>query len=238
MSRTASDVARRLRLTAAAALLAAFALSGGCAKRSTTEPEVGRYAISGRIHLVGHDVQWDGTVTGTRVVEDADGVPVELVYGNQVVARAFTQDGLYHFPGLSPGGYRARTTLLGQVQDETTTLTITNSDLVSNDTIELRSFGDLHSAPNPANGLTLLNFGIADTQYVDLRILDLGGDLTQRLYGQELPMGRHDAQWTWVDLQNQPATGPYYWAAFQSGPDRRAQLLLNERRTHHATEIR
>jgi hypothetical protein len=208
------------------ALLAALVLPGGCAKRSTTEPEVGRYALSGRVRLVGFLVNPDGTVAGSRSVEDADGVPVELYYGSEVIAQAFTQDGLYRFPGLVPGGYRTRSIVLGQVQDETTTLTITNGDVFSIDTIELRSLGDLHPAPNPSGSLVILGFGIADTQFVDLRIRDLRGGLTQRLYGQELPAGRHESQWTWVDLQNQPAPDPYYWATFQSGNDTRAQLLM------------
>ena len=226
MPRATSIIDRRLRFALSLAMLAPFAFPLGCAKRSTTEPVVGRHALSGRVQLVGHEVRFDGVVTGTRVVEDADGVPVDLVYGTRTVARAFTQDGVYRFTGLAPGGYVARSIVLGPVQDETMTLTVTDRDVFATDVIELRSVGDLHPSPNPSNGLVILSFGLPDTQYVDLRIRDLQGTLIQRLYGQELDMGRYDAQWTWVDLQNRPATDPYYWATLQTGGETRAHLLM------------
>lgn len=226
MPRTTSTIARRVRLALTLALLAACALPSGCSKRSTTEPQVGRYSLSGRVRLIGHEVRSDGVVTGTRVVDDADGVHVVLIYGTQTIAQAFTEDGVYRFTGLGPGGYVARAIVLGVVQDETATLTVTGRDVVATDTIELRSLGDIHPSPNPSNGLVILSFGIPDTQYVELRIRSLRGTLVQSLYGQVLDMGRHDAQWTWVDLQNQPATEPYYWATLQTGSDTRAHLLM------------
>lgn len=226
MPRLTSILDRRLRFAVSLAMLVASVLPSGCAKRSTTEPVVGRFALSGQVRLIGHEVRFDGVVTGTRVVEDADGVPVDLMYGTRTIARAFTEDGVYRFTGLAPGGYVARSIVLGPVQDETMTLTVTNRDVVATDVIELRSAGDIHPSPNPSNGFVLLSFGIPDTQFVDLRIRDLGGTVIQRLYGQVLDMGRHDAQWTWVDLHNQPATDPHYWATLQTGGETRAQLLM------------
>lgn len=226
MPRTNSNLDRHVRSALSLALLAALASPSGCAKRSTTEPIAGRYALTGRVRLIGHEVRSDGVVTGTRVVEDADGVRVALVYGTRTLAEAFTQDGVYRFTGLGPGGYVARATVLDDVQDETMTLTVTDRDVVATDVIELRSVGDLHPSPNPSNGLVLLSFGIPDTQFVELRIRDLGGTVVQSLYGQVLDMGRYDAQWTWVDLQNQPATDRHYWATLRTGDETRAHLLM------------
>lgn len=226
MPRPTSIFDRRLRFAVWLAMLAVIAFPSGCSRRSTTEPVVGRFALSGQVRLIGHEVRFDGVVTGTRVVEDADGVPVDLLYGTRTIARAFTADGVYRFTGLAPGGYVARSIVLGPIQDETMTLTVTDRDVVATDVIELRSAGDIHPSPNPSNGLVLLSFGIPDTQFVELKIRSLRGTLTQSLYGQVLDMGRHDAQWTWVDLHNQPATDPWYWATLQTGGETRAHLLM------------
>lgn len=221
MSRTST--ATRLRLLTALILLA---LASACAKRSTEPDTGGVHTLSGRVRLVGFVVRSDGVVEGTRVVDDADDVPVELLRGPTTLAMAYTVDGVYRFPGLVPGAYRARSVVLGSIMDQTADLTVKDGDLFSADTIELRSQGDIHPAPNPSGGFVVLSFAIPDTQFVRLRIQDVRGNVVQSLFGQELPMGRYEAAWTWRDLSGQPATDPYYWATFESGADRRAHLLF------------
>src|SRR5215510_2753364 len=53
----------------------------GCSKK-TTAPK-SNPTLSGRVRLVGTLTADDGTVTGARVVDDADGVRVYLVRGGQ-----------------------------------------------------------------------------------------------------------------------------------------------------------
>jgi hypothetical protein len=225
MARTGSVTAHHL--AAAIALLATLALLCACAKRSPTEPrDNGVHTLSGRVRLVGQLTEFDGTFAGTRVTDDANGVPVELLYGSEVLARTLTVNGVYTFTGLRSGAYKARSTVVGKIYDETVTLTVNGGDLFASDAVELRSFGDIFAAPNPSSSLVLLSFDVPDSQFVSLKIRDLQGNIVQSLYGQWLPRGRYDAAWTGYDLNNQPATAPYYWVTFESGADTRAQLLF------------
>ena len=225
MPRTSSVTVRHF--IPAAAILAALALAPACAKRSSTDPvRAGVHTLSGRVRLVGQLTLFDGTFAGTRVVEDADGVPVELLYGDQVLARTSTVDGVYAFSGVRSGGYQVRSTVVGKVSDVTTTLTVNDGDLFSSDPVELRSFGDIFPAPNPSTNLVLLSFDVPDSQFVSVKIRNLRGDIVQSLYGQWLPKGRYEGAWNGYDSHNQPATEPYYWVTFESGPDTRAQLLF------------
>ena len=226
MPRTSSATAPRL--AAATAVLTALALVSACAKTSPTDPaKPGRHTLSGHVRLVGHLVNFDGTVAGTRYVDDADGVPVELRYGDAVLARAHTVDGMYSFPGLQPGAYRVRAFAFGPIWDETMNLQVNDEDVVSSDLIEVRSKGDIHPAPNPFSSLVVLSFAVPDSQFVSLKIRDLRGDIVQSLYGQWLPQGLYQAAWNGYDSHNVPATEPYYWATFESGADVRAQLLFH-----------
>ena len=224
MARTAPTTHR---LAAAIALLAVIALASACARTSTEPAQEARHTLSGRVRLVGYLVNFDGTVAGTRFVDDADGTPVELRYGAAILARSETVDGLYSFPGLKPGAYRVRATAYGSVWDETTTLQIVDRDVFSSDPVEVRSRGDIHPAPNPFSSLVVLSFGVPDSQFVSLKIRDLKGDVVQSLYGQWLPAGLYMSAWNGYDSNNQPATDPYYWATFESGADIRAQLLFH-----------
>src|SRR5262245_16678286 len=94
------------RMRRCAPLLAGLALAA-CEARDTTGP--GFYTLSGHVTLTGYLVTPSGDFAGTKVVGDADGVPVELTFGDQVVARTQTVGGVYTFHGLAPGAYVART---------------------------------------------------------------------------------------------------------------------------------
>src|SRR5512145_620368 len=66
------------------------------------------HSLTGKVRLTGYLVNEDGTHGGTRVVDNASGVPVELLHGDKVVGRTTTVDGTYRFSGLAPGDYVAR----------------------------------------------------------------------------------------------------------------------------------
>jgi hypothetical protein len=187
---------------------------------------VGSYSLSGHVQLTGYLVDDAGRFAGTRVVDDADGVAVDLYYGRTAVGHALTSHGTYRFGGLAPGAYHARAAVIGDVADETTELTIVHGDLASGDTLRLASMGDLYPTPNPATDLVYLSFDLPDTEQVDLRILDLQGHITQHLLSNVLPAGRRETLWNGRDDAGHPVTGTMYWITFESGADTRAQLLF------------
>src|SRR5687767_10488689 len=113
------------------------ALLLGCSDDTPPANAPGLHALSGSVVLTGYLVNVSGQVVGNRVVTDADGVEVELLFGTQVVATTTTVDGKYRFTGLAPGGYRARARVIGTIQDQTVVLTLQDSDLVSGDTLHL-----------------------------------------------------------------------------------------------------
>jgi hypothetical protein len=160
------------------------------------------------------------------VVGDADGVPVELVFGTTVVARDSTVDGVYRFEGLAPGSYVARTDVIGLVKDETRPLTIAGFDIAAADTLRLRSVGDLLPVPNPSSGNTTVYFDLVDSQDVQVKVLDLSGGLVRRLLGHRLGPGLNEVYWDGRDRQNQVARAPMYWLTLEADGDLRAQLLL------------
>src|SRR5439155_19712733 len=115
-----------------------------------------------------------GHCAGSAAVGGADRVPVELSYGDQVVARTSTLDGLYRFSGLGAGAYVARTHLIGGIADETELLTISNSDVQVADTLRLASHGDILPVPNPIGPTTTsFYFELPDPEWAEVDILDL-----------------------------------------------------------------
>src|SRR5262245_14748360 len=127
------------RILRFAPLLASLALVA-CA-RDTTGP--GFHTLSGHVTLTGYLVTPGGDFAGTKVVGDADGVAVELAFGDQIVGRTKTVHGVYTFDGLAPGAYVARTAGADPLYDETNVLTIARSDLSAGDTLRLKAMGDL-----------------------------------------------------------------------------------------------
>jgi hypothetical protein len=205
------------------AILAAI-LTGSCSKDPTSPGA--RYTLSGRVRLVGFKVDPDGRFAGTQTVDDADGVPVELRYGASVIASTVTVDGVYRFPGLVPGAYRVRSSVVPSVADETANLTISYGDIFSLDTIELRSAGDLVPTPNPFSSFVRILFEIPDSQFVEVRIRDLRGNTKIQLFGQGLPAGLYETAWTVPPSD----TEPYSWVTFESHiygrTESRAHLLM------------
>src|SRR5258707_3629968 len=105
-------------------------------------------------------------------------------------------------------------------------MTIANSDVESADTLQVISAGDIYPIPNPVGASTALYFSLADTVQVEVRILDMGGNLVRPLFKGELLPGYRSFTWNGDGLTGQPATQPFYWATLAAGGDGRAQLLF------------
>jgi len=213
-------------LAGAALCAAAMALAGGCAREEPTAPQ-GSYSLSGRVSLIGYLVDVDGRFVGNRVVNDADGVDVELRHGS-VSRHSTTVDGVYSFSGLSPGLYTVRATVIGALLDETNSLTIVKGDLVAADTIRIESFGDILPFPNPASDFFSLAFELSNTQHVDLRVQDLQGNMIQVITSETLQPGRKYFYWNCRDGAGNPVSGSLYWVTLQTGNEARAHLLFRE----------
>jgi len=194
---------------------------------SRDEPSAPRlHSISGHLRLTGYLVDGDGRFAGTKVVGNAGGVPVELVYGDRIVAQTTTVDGVFGFAGLGPGGYVARTHVIGNIGDETEPLTISASDIAAADTLRLVSQGDLYPVPNPIGESATIYFDLPDTEFVEINILDLAGHTVRGLRAREIPAGFNAVVWNGLDQAGRPATAPMYWVTLVSGEDIRAQLLF------------
>ncbi len=224
-----SSAMKLVRTAWCGALLVALALSA-CGREEPVAPvSPGVHTLSGHVKLTGFLVDADGNFAGTRVVGDADGVPVELVYGTQVVARTLTVGGVYRFPGMAPGGYTARTAA-GPLHDQTITLTITGTDLSAADTLRLVAHGDLLPVPNPFGPHTVIYFNLEDTARVDLRVVDLAGNPVRQLVsGFRFVPGLRAAGWDGRDEAGSPASAAMYWLMFQAERDRDPYGIPDER---------
>jgi hypothetical protein len=211
------------RITSWIALLGTLAIPA-CSRDQPSAP--GLHAVSGRVRLTGSLVDANAHFSSTRVLDAADGVPVQLVRGNRVVDHTTTVSGVYHFAAVSPGSYLARVRVIGDLGDDTRPITVAGTDLVVADTIKVLSSGDLYPVPNPMGQSTTIYFEVPDTERVDVRILDLSGNTVLRLLAQEFSPGLHLADWDGFDSRFQQVSGPAYWVTFQSGSDVRAHLLF------------
>jgi hypothetical protein len=216
--------------------LPAVFLVGAC-EREPTAP--GFYTLSGHVKLTGYLVTPGGDFAGTKVVGDADGVPVDLLFGKQVVARALTVHGVYTFHGVAPGGYIARTSM-GPLEDETMPLTITHSDLAAGDTLRLVAQGDLLIVPNPFRSFTTIYFYLEDTARVNLRITDLSGNPVRQVvddwtyypaYGpnNSPPLTAAVAGWDGRDQNDRLVTGSMYWLRFEGADPSHPRRIPDER---------
>jgi len=202
-----------------------------CSRDPPSAPQL--YSITGHLRLTGFLVNTDGGFAGTRVLGDADGVAVELLHGREVVGRTTTVDGVYRFSGLRPGDYVARSRVIGDIGDQTVPLVIAVSDVSSADTLRLVSRGDLHPVPNPLVDTTQVYFNVPDTMWVDMKIVDVGGNAVQSLLSLEVMPGDQAVFWNGRDQMGRRATGPLYWVTYAAGPDVRAHLLFKQGRSSH-----
>jgi hypothetical protein len=214
---------RAARLAWCAVLLSSPLLAP-CGREGPAAP--GLHSISGHVVLRGYLVGSTGAFAGTRVIGDADGVPVELVQGTRVIARTTTVDGVYRFSGLGPGGYVARSRVMDGVGDDTAPLTIAVRDVAAADTLRLYSVGDLYPVPNPAQPSTVVFYGLADSTQVLIRVLDIAGETVRTIVDGGVSAGTHTVYWGGTGLDGNPAPPGLYWITLVAGTDRRAQLLF------------
>jgi hypothetical protein len=191
---------------------------------SLDQPQV--YSLSGRVRVTGTTIDDQGKVGTTRVVDDADGVLVELLFGHDVIARTETAHGIYTFSGLAPGAYQTQAIVNANVWDKSNVFTITKTDLEAGDTLRLTSQGDLYPVPNPVVTVSTIYFALPDTMVVDVRIKDLAGQTVRRLLEAPRPPGINQVVWDGSDSLNVPVHGRHYWATLEAGTDHRAQLLF------------
>ncbi len=221
------------RATLRAGVAFAFAVSmcgalAGCSKEPTAP---GVHTLSGHVVLTGFLVGPDGQFAGTRVVGDADGVAVDLLYGTRVVAQTTTADGVYRFSGVSPGGYTTRARILDGIGDESNELTIAQADVNARDTLRIVSKGDLYPIPNPFETSMTVYFELPDTEQVSVKILDIAGQPVRTIFHGLFPKGLQSAYWDGHSQSGQDAVDPMYWVTFEGpgdreGGDYRAQLLF------------
>lgn len=202
-----------------------------CSRDQPTAPRL--YSITGHLRLTGSLVDSNGVFVGHRVLGDADGVAVELLHGSEVVGRTTTVDGLYRFSGLRPGGYVARSRVIGDIGDQTSPLVIAVADVVSADTLRLGSRGDLRPVPNPFVDTTRVYFLAPDTMWVDMSILDVGGNAIMSLLALEVLPAEHAISWNGRDQRGRPVAPSLYWVTYVAGLDVRAQLLFKEGMSSH-----
>jgi len=216
---------RRWRVASLVPLLVALA---ACSSDRPLAP--GTYSISGHLRLTGYLVDPDGRFAGTRVIGDADGVPVELLYGSEIVARTTTVDGRYRFTGLRPGGYVVRGRVIPSIEDETRPMVIANRDVEAAETLRVASLGDIYPVPNPFADTLKLFFQVYDSAHVTLEIRDVGGRPLRTLLDLELRRGMQTVIWPVGDPDGQFPIDALFWVTLHSGPDTRAQLLFRRPR--------
>jgi hypothetical protein len=230
--RVKGETVRLWRLAPVAVLLAA-----GCSSEPTSPPPPGRYSMRGHVTLIGHLVNGNGGVTGTREVQDADSVVVELLYGTAVVARTKTRGGDYTFTDLAPGGYRVRSWLTPAINDSTLPLTIAQGDIAIGDTLRLVSEGELTPVPNPFVAETFVYFTLPDTERIYVDVLGVAGDTIKPLLHAERFEGQNQVRWDGTDRNGQLSLAPLAWVTFSTPADSgkapairdlRGQLLFHQ----------
>lgn len=206
-------------------LIVCAMVSTGCGRESPTQPST--FTLSGHVQLIGHLTASDSRPLGTRVVSDADGIPVDLIYGDAVIASTQTTDGVFRFAGLTPGGYFVRARIFGSLGVQSKGLTIANRDVQAADPLVLTQVGDLYPAPNPVDSSTVIVFSATDVGSAALRVRTLDGTVVRHLYVAEmLDPGLYLARWNGSDDQGLTLAPGCYWLTYEAGTDQRAQLLF------------
>ena len=159
-------------------------------------------------------------------MNDADGVPVELVRGDRVVAQTRTAGGGYRFPAVNPGSYLVRVRVIGSIAYDTKPLTVANFDIAAAETLRVLSKGDLYPVPNPIGPSTSIFFYVPDSEQVVVSIVDLSGNRIRQLIAGGIPAGLNQVTWDGLDQDGHAPATPLNWVTFASGDSVRAQLLF------------
>jgi hypothetical protein len=206
-------------------LLAALVLStwsAGCADRtsqtSLVEPQVGRYALSGRVRLVGRLTGSLGDSIGTRVMEDATGVRVRLSKPDGSTDSVLTQSGVFEFRVDDPGLYQAAVWVCPEIVAASQVM-VADADTIFPDTLTLGPVSEISTYPNPfpsTHGLAI-EFTPQSQQHVEVNVLTLAGVLVWS-YGADLPAGFQHIHWAGIDDHGDPVpVGPYWCRVKRDG---------------------
>ena len=214
----------RVRRGAALLLVGLLALTG-CG-RTVNEPGTRTFALSGRVRLVGTLTAANSHILGSRLLDDADGVPVDLLRGTTVVASTRLAGGAFRFAGLYPASYIVRAGVLPAVASTSPILVIANKDVVVSDTLVIRTVGDMWPAPNPLASGTWIYFALADTSHARVRILDGSGAEVRTLRTGPFDSGLNGVYWDGADDAGHAVTGRFYWATYESAAEQRTFLLF------------
>ena len=205
--------------------LAGAVLAFGCGRDNPAAPAT--YSLSGRVRLVGRLTAANGQPSGSRLVDDADGVPVDLLLGSTVVARTHTVDGAWRFTGVAPGGYHVRANYGGSFGVSSTGLTVANRDVAAAAPIEMTAVGDLYAAPNPVDSTCAITFTSATALGVDVRVIALDGTVVRHLLvSSQEAVDQYLTLWDGRDDFGAVPPPGAYWMRYTLGSDRRAQLLF------------
>jgi hypothetical protein len=153
---------------------------------------------------------------------------VELLFGDRVVAHATTVDGVYRFEGVGPGGYIVRAPVIDGLFYQTDVVTVAGTDLFVRDTLHVTSRGDIYPVPNPFGAATLGYFALPDTEHIEGRILDLGGNTVRLLITAVLAGGLQQMLWDGLDANGHGVTDTIYWMTLTEPDDARGQLIFRE----------
>lgn len=210
---------RILFLAAVAASLAA------CGRETTTAPPL---AIEGTVVLVGSVTNENGVVLGRKVIANADGVAVDLLFGASVVATTVTAGGHYSFPNLRTGAYIARARAAPAFSAQTQALTV-SAGPVTADTLRLVSQGDLDPYPNPSTDTLTTTFFTNGTEPGSLKIYDQRGNLVRVLLEGTFEFGTNRMPWNGRDVHGSRVPPGYYWVTFEEfGTLTRIQLVIRQ----------
>jgi hypothetical protein len=197
----------------------------GCGRDSVTAPHPG---LTGAVVLVGYYTDSAGLPAGTRVLAQADGVPVELVSDSVVVATTLTTSGRYTFTDVPRGAYKVRTRVTYDFVVETHPLTITDMLAVVGDTLRLGSRGDLYPYPNPFNSTLHTTFQMPASVPATLRVLDRTGATVRTLLQGTFPQGLNAMAWDGTDARGAPVPAGFYWLTLDDGRATRDQLVFRQ----------
>jgi hypothetical protein len=217
-------IVRQVRVSHGVGILALLLLLG-CGRDSVTAPRPG---FSGAVVLVGYFTDSTGRPAGTRVLAQADGVPVELVSGTGVVATTRTTGGRYRFTDVPRGSYRARIRVTYDFVAETQLLTATEALVEVGDTLRLRSRGDLYPYPNPFDSTLHTTFVIPASVSATLRVLDRTGATVRTLLQGTFPPGPNAMAWDGIDAHGVPVPAGFYWLTLDDGQATRDQLVFRK----------
>jgi hypothetical protein len=209
-------------------LLAALVLVvAGCGDKTASAPPTS-FTLDGSVTLTGASTSAIGGYLGPRVVTDADGVPVDLLFGANVTATTTTSRGHYAFSGLRAGTYRVRARALAGIEVVSNDLTLGQSNLTAA-TLALQSRGGLFPFPNPSADTVTTTFFLAGDEDASLRLYDRSGNLQRVLLEGTMPGGVNRMPWDGRDLHGTRVPAGFYWMTLSElGLLTRVELIFRE----------